>query len=236
MAGAVLVASCGGGTGNPGLSTTSSAGPGAGSSATSQPTKGPTTTGVAVSDENGGSCTVTVTGDLDLELSYDQSIYSMSSDYWTSDEDLRATVETLGEDIAGGSYDELVARGEPVVTFLALSCQDPDNLIEGALATHTNATRSPDIPMGPGVYPILGGLGSAGDDAPGSIIAGFGTDDDTLWSTADNSGSLEITKWDKSAIEGSFQFDAEELFVESPRLIHVLVEFSFLCGGLHTGC
>lgn len=232
MAGAFLVASCAGGAGNPGVSTTSSAGPGAGSSAPSQPTAA----GVTVPTAKGGQCTVTVTGDLDLELSYDQSIYSMGSDYWTSEEDLRATVETLGEDIAGGSYDELTARGEPVVTFLSLSCQDPNNLVQGALATHNNATRRPDMPMGPGVYPISGGLGDAAEGQPGSIIAGFATDDDALWGTVDNSGSLEITKWDMSAIEGSFQFDAEEGLVESPRMIHVLVEFSFLCSGFHSGC
>ncbi len=194
-----------------------------------------TTTTAVSGSAGGGSCTVTVSGDLELELSFDQSIYSMNSDYWTSEEDLRGVVETLGVDIAGGTYDELVANGKPIVTFLALSCQDPDNLVEGALATHTNATLRSDLPMGPGYYPIIDGMAGA-DGAAGSIIAGFGLADDSLFQTTADSGSLEITRWDRSEIDGSLNFDAEEIFAETPRKIHVAVEFSFRCGPWHSGC
>lgn len=186
----------------------------------------------------GGSCTVTVTGDLQESWTFEQDLTSFSSDYWISEEDLRATVEFLGEDITEGSYDEIVARGEPIITFFQVSCSNPDNLAQGALILAGNATRATDLPMGPGVYPISGGLFSAGDVAAGAMIANFGVaDEDEVYGTIADSGSLEITRWDLGGIEGAFSFDAQEAFVDdNPKQVSVAVQFSFVCAGAFSGC
>lgn len=192
----------------------------------------------AAAATTGGTCTVTVTGDRQESWTFGQDLTSFSTDYWISEDDLRATIDFLGEDITGGSYDEIVARGEPIVTFLSLSCSNPDNLVEGALVTPGNATRAADLPMGPGVYPISGGLFSAEDVAAGAMIANFGVaEEDELYGTIADSGSLEITRWDLDGIEGSFSFDAQQTFVdENPKQVSVSVQFSFICADWFSGC
>lgn len=186
-------------------------------------------------DPTGGKCAIVVTGEREGTWTFPQSIYSISSDYWMSEDELRETVEFLGEEIAGGSYDELVGRGEPVITFLSVGCANADNLIEGATVTHSNATLGFDLPMGPGSYPIVGGFFDA-DGPTATMIGEFSLADDELYNTVADSGSLEITRWDMEAIEGSFSFDAVEAFVDDPREIRVTVEFSYVCPGWFTGC
>lgn len=187
------------------------------------------------SGNSDGSCTVEVTGDRELTWTFDQSIYSFSSDYWLSEGDLRDTVETIGEDNMGGSYDEIVASGKPVITFLQISCANPDDLIQGALITMTNATTSSDIPMGPATYPISGGVFDA-DGPAATAVAEFDVSSDELYGTIGGSGSLVLVRWDSTRIEGSYSFDAKESFVDSPREVHVSVTFSFACDKYHTAC
>jgi len=186
-------------------------------------------------ESNGGTCTVEITGDWEASWTFDQSIFSVSSDYWTSEEVLRETVDALGEDIAGGSYEELVERGEPIITFLQMACTDPDNLLQSALVTHTNATKSEDLPMGPGTYPIIGGLFEAAGSA-GSVIAVFSTDGDEVYGTVPGTGELEIRAWDGQRIEGMFAFDVEELFVDQPKKLRVSTTFAFTCDGWGSAC
>jgi hypothetical protein len=183
----------------------------------------------------GGECTVTVTGDREDTWTFAQSVYSVSTDHWMSEEELRETVAALGEDVFGASYEELAARGEPVVTFLSLSCVDPDQLLQGASVSHSNATTKADFPMGPGSYPIAGGL-LAGDIPAGTMFADFNADSDELYGTVAGSGSLEITRWDLARIEGSYSFDATEAFADNPRQVRVSVTFSFACAGWFSGC
>jgi hypothetical protein len=230
---AVLAAACGGGTSSPnsdGGATTvasqSTTSPESGDGATPA-----TTTGVVAGGDD-GSCTVTTSGDRQDSWTFPQAVTSFSTDYWLSEENLRETVEFLGEDIAGGSYDELVARGEPIITLLSISCSDPDNLIQGVLVTPGNATRAADLPMGPGSYPISGGLFDAGEVPAGAMIADFSVNEDELYGTLPDSGSLEITRWDLDRIEGSVSFDARQSFVDTdPKQVSVAVEFSFRCPG-----
>lgn len=184
---------------------------------------------------SGGECTVTVSGDRDDTWTFAQSVYSVSTDHWMSEQELRETVAALGEDVVGASYEELVARGEPVITFLSLSCVDPDELLQGASVSHSNATTRADFPMGPGSYPIAGGL-LAGDIPPGTLFADFNVDSDELYGTVAESGSLEITRWDLARIEGSYAFDAVESFVDDPKKVRVSVTFSFGCAGWFSGC
>jgi len=222
---ATLVAACAGGTTTAPPGTTGTTG-----AATTAATAAPAGTKVA------GECTITVTGDREETLTFAQSIYSFSSDHWIGEDELRGTVEALGEDIAGGSFEEITARGEPVITFFSVSCADPDNLIQGVTATHTNGTLVGAFPEAPGSYPITGGLFNAGG-TPGTVIADFSYGDDELYRTIPDSGTLDITRWDSEAVEGSLSFSAEESFVEgNPRRVTVTVGFSFLCDGWFSGC
>lgn len=182
-----------------------------------------------------GECIVTVTGDREDTWTFAQSVYSVSTDHWMSEQELRDTVAALGEDVVGANYEELVAQGKPVVTFLSLSCVDPDQLLQGASVSHSDATTGADFPMGPGSYPITGGL-LDGDLPAGTLFADFNVDSDELYGTVAGSGSLEITRWDMSRIEGSYAFDAVEAFVDSPRQVRVSVTFSFACAGWFSGC
>ncbi len=233
----MLVGACGGGTAeesgpDPDVATTVQD-PGA---PTTMPSATEGTT--ATADDGtpaGGECTVTITGDREETWTFGQSVYAMSSDYWLSEDDLRGTVEALGVEISGGTYEELAERGEPVITFLSVGCLDPDDLILGASVTPTNLTRASDLPMGPGSYPITGGFFDA-DGAAGTIVGEFAVSTDELYGTVPGTGSLEITRWDLERIEGSFSFDARESFVDSPREISVSVTFSYQCGGWFSGC
>jgi hypothetical protein len=241
----MLTAACGGesiSTAGDGPSSTGSSDQSTGTEPTTAGGGDTTTTTESTSDTaavtEGGTCTVTVTGDREESWTFAQEITSFSSDYWISEEDLRGTIDFLGEDIAGGSYDEIVARGEPIITFLQVSCSNPDDLVEGALVLPGNATRATDLPMGPGVYPITGGLFGADEVAAGTMVASFGVaDEDELYGTIADSGSLEITRWDLDGIEGSFSFDAQQAFVdENPKQVSVTVQFSFVCTAQFSGC
>ncbi|HSJ72267.1 MAG TPA: hypothetical protein VLA29_11555 [Acidimicrobiia bacterium] len=235
----LFATACDGGTADP---TTTEAGAST-TSTTLDQAETPATTGTTMTSSSVtstspsaadlGSCTITLSGDRDDTWTFTESVYSLTSDYWSSEEELRSTVEFLGEDVAGGSYDELVAAGEPIITFLTIGCLDADDLIRGAKVTHTNASRSSDIPMGPGSYPIDGGLFDA-DGPAGTMIADFNVSSDELY--ASGSGSLEITQWDSNVIEGSFSFPASEMFVDDPRVVDVTVTFRYTCQSWHSGC
>lgn len=198
----------------------------------------PETTGAVSSgagSPSGGECTVVVTGDREETWTFEQNVYSMSSDYWMDEQELRDTVEFLGEDVTGGSYEEIVDRGEPIITFLSIGCVDADNLSQGALITPTNATRRTDFPMGAGNYPVSGGVFDANGPAA-TMIADFNVGPDELYGTVAGSGSLQITRRDLERIEGSYSFEAVEAFVDQPRKVSVSVTFSFSCAGRFSGC
>lgn len=195
-------------------------------------TSGGGTTATKGSD---GSCTVEVTGDKELTWMFNQNISSFSTDYWLSEDDLRSTVDFIGAENMEGTYDELVASGKPIITFFQVSCFNPDDPIQGALVTMTNATAATDIPMAPATYLISGGIFDA-DGPAGTAISEFDVSSDELYGTIGGSGSLVITRWDSTRIEGSYSFDAKESFVDDPRNVHVMVTFSFACAGFHTKC
>jgi hypothetical protein len=224
-----LLAACGGDSGG---------GDGATSTAASTTTDGSSTSdggGQPSASNDGSECTVTLAGDRDDTWTFPQAATSFSTDYWFSEEDLEETIDFLGT-AADGTYDEIVERGDPIITFLQISCSDPDNLVQGALVTHTNTTVVSDIPMAPGSYPISGGLFDA-DGPAGTFIASLSVDDEVLYGTVDGSGSLEITRWDLEAIEGSFTFEVREAFAEDdPEEITVRVDFSFVCRDWFSGC
>lgn len=222
-------------TASPATSVQSTTVPSTAGGGQAEPTTSAVDAGDAAPPAGGGECTVTISGDRDESWTFEQATTSFSTDYWLAEEDLREVIEFMGEDITGGSYDELVAAGMPIVTFLQISCSDPANLIQGALVTHTNATLSSDLPMGSGSYAISGGLFDA-DGPAGTVIADLSVNEDEVYGTIEGSGSLEVTRWDLDGIEGSFSFAAQEAFVDNPAEIEVAVSFSFVCSDWFSGC
>ena len=177
----------------------------------------------------GGECTVVVTGDREDTWTFDAGTnrVGIATDYWFSDEALQAAVEELG-----GSYDEFVAKGEPLVSFLSIWCSESDDPVEpgqGVDVRATNATRAADLAMGPGSYPIAGGGGVINEGPAGTMVADVMLIEDEIYETIADSGSLEISRWDMAGIEGSFSFAALEMFVEDPKELKVAVQFSLSC-------
>lgn len=191
-----------------------------------------TTTNPPASDT--GECTLTLSGDIEESWTFPQTVLSFSSDHWLTEEEQRQVVATLGEEIAGGTYEEIIGRGEPVVNFFAFGCTDPDDPLLGAVAFATNATVADQIPMGPGSHPISGGILDA-DGPAGTMIADFGLSD-VIFRTVADSGSVEITQWDGTGLQGSFSFDASETFVDTLRTIHVEGVFDYGCSKVYGLC
>jgi hypothetical protein len=244
---AVVVAACGGG-GDAGASGDSTTEP----VIEDEESTETTSTTIQSDDDDGGSdtseaaaetssgdgeCTITVTGDLEETHVFPQSVFTFTSDHWATEDELREIIEFLGEDNTEGSYEELVARGEPIVGWFIYNCVDPDDLGKGVLVLPTNETTPDQFPMGPGTYEVTGGLFDA-TGTPGTVISSFGMDDEELFGTVDGSGELVISRWDTEALEGTVTFDAVEAFVEDePREINVAVDFTVMCQpGFHSGC
>lgn len=175
------------------------------------------------------TCTVVITGDREETWTFDdgENNAGIATDYWFSDETRREAVEELG-----GSYEEFVEKGDPLVAFLGVYCSESDDPMEpgqGANVRATNSTEAADLPMAPGVYPVVGG-GAVIDEGPaGTVIADVAMIDDEIYETIADSGSIEVTRWDNEEIEGSFSFAALEMYSESPKEIAVTVQFSVVC-------
>jgi len=186
------------------------------------------------SNTGGLGCTITVSGDLDATIEYPDSQFL--SDYWSSEDELRDYVEFLGEDIAEGTYEELVARGDPIFGWFILTCFDPQDPGPGVSVFHTNATTRDQFPMEPGTYPVSGGLFDAVGPT-GSVITNFALTVEEQFDPVPNSGEVVISRWDGSKLEGVLTFDGVESLVEAdPRMVSVVVDFAFECAPSHTAC
>ncbi len=181
-------------------------------------------------------CTVEITGDSEETWTFEASAnrVGIATDYWFSDDAIREAVEELG-----GSYDEFIEKGEPLVAVLGVYCSasnDPMDPGHGVHVRATNATRATDLPMGPGNYAIVGG-GTVIDDGPaGMVVADVTMIGDELYETIADSGLLAIDRWDIEGIEGSFSFTALEMFSEDQKEIGVTVQFSIACDAPPYSC
>jgi hypothetical protein len=90
-----------------------------------------------------------------------------------------------------------------------------------------------DVPLGPGTYPIVGK--SSGEVKPGQILAGSLTYNKGMYDA--RSGTLELERFDKEGVAGSFVIEGvEEL--GGRRRIHIEGTFEIPCRGgmLQTDC
>ncbi len=233
----LIAAGCGG----DGIDTTQPTDDGAGrtGTTTTQPTANTATTaGESGGPSTGttadvGECTIVLSGDITESLTHPQSEYSFTSDYWLTADALQEALDffDLDED-----YEDYVARGEPVTSWLLFNCVDRDNLENGVLVAATNTTNPDQFPLGPGTYPVSGGLFDA-DGPAGTVIANLGHDD-ALFDTVEGSGELIISRWDGDRLEGTVSFEAYEIFTEGdPQEVSVRVDFTYRCHApWHSAC
>jgi hypothetical protein len=185
-----------------------------------------TTAGAPITAPPGfdAACTVEVTGDEPRAwVGPDDDAFA--SDHWQSEEELRVQYEFLAiQD--DPPFEELLESGLPVFTYFLMSCVG----VEGDTVAIfvSDETRRDDLPMTPGSYPISGGLFTAGDLPAGVFSASYLPATGTVWGE-EGSGTITITRWDLSRVQGSFAFVAEERFVDPSRVVEVTGTFDFAC-------
>lgn len=207
----VALAGC---TGSSGAPTTTAAAP-----TTSEPATTTTDPGFDP------ACTVAVEGDEPRTWVGPDEEGAFASDYWQSVEELRDQYEFLSiQD--DPPFDEVLAAGEPVFTFFLMSCVGRQG--DAVAIFVSDQTRRDDFPMAPGEHPITGGFFGAGHLPAGEFSASYLPATGTVWGE-EGRGSLTISRWDLSRVEGSFSFTAEDRFADPPRVVRVTGTFDFAC-------
>jgi hypothetical protein len=177
-------------------------------------------------------CHVDVTGGLEASWDGPDDDAAVTTDYWYSEAELLQQVEIFAEEGTDPEA-ELATKletGEPIFSLLLMNCPGPDG---GALTfTHSSATTRATLPMGPGTYPLGGGL-VGGEEGPAGtmsvlVVMPGEAEADSVW-MPEGEGTFEITRWDNSGIEGSFSFGVAQSFVDPPRQATVNGTFAFTC-------
>lgn len=189
-------------------------------------------------DSSGEGCQVDVTGGFTTAWDGPDDVGAVSSDYWSSDEELQQLLETLGDPDPAATLEQRKASGEPILALLLLGCSGPDGAYISL--TPSNATTRNELPFEPGSHPIAGGFLSGAETPAGSFLAlatmPGESETDTIWGFDEEAapGTLEITSWDNSSIEGTFTFSITESLTDTPLRAVVNGSFSFSCKGSST--
>lgn len=175
-------------------------------------------------DDEYGSCSATVSGDVSAEWTGNGGAAAVGTDYWYTEDELREQYEFFGDE--SRSFDDVYASGEPITALLLLNCGTSAPSVS---FYPSNATTKDHVPFGPGSYEIAGGgdiLGSA-DAEPGVFTALLSLDDDAVWGST--GGTFEITEWNAEHIAGTFSFGITEGFADPARTAQVDGTFDFRC-------
>lgn len=179
-----------------------------------------------------GSCSVTFAGDERIEIQGDGGPAATGSDYWYSDDELRAALEQLARVGSNKSdaevereVDEAMDSPDPKLFLLFLGCVDRDDReLSITLFPSANSTYD-DIPFEPGTYAIPASTGAAEAGTFGVLF----TIGDELYRVSE-AGELDITEWDDEGIAGEFSFRAEQMFAEgNAKKLSVNGKFDFEC-------
>lgn len=189
-------------------------------------------------DTSNGNCNVRVSGDETLEYTGAGGNSAVGTDYWYTDEEMRAILRQLasfGGDLSDEELDKQVEEDmmkDPRFILLLLNCVSEDGT--GSISiTPSSPSKYADVPFGPKTYVIKAGQGVFGSsDVPGeiSILMTLG---DASYKVAKD-GKLDITKFDNSGITGTFNFGAEEVFPDegtTAKVITVEGTLDFGCTG-----
>jgi len=183
----------------------------------------------AASGKDVGRCKIEVTGDVTASAqpvrhAVTDSKVSFGTDYWMSDDELRTALRVmigLGDD-TGVDKDAKVAEAmkqDPRLFVFLMNCGDGDvtmSVLPG------NDSRYADIPRSPKKYVVTRDAGA------GEFSVMLRVGDGHFGVKAP--GTLEVTRFDSSRIEGTFAFEADERYGKK-RSVKVAGSFEFDCVG-----
>ena len=184
----------------------------------------------------GGSCEVTVTGDESASFKTPGGLGAVATDYWFTEDEIRQSLRWLvsgegkSKEQVERELDEAMAK-EPRVTLLGLGCADAKRpQADGISFVVGKGSRYADMPFAPKRYVIAAGSGT-GDGVRTGQFGVLMTVNGTPYKPAEP-GELNITKFDRSGIAGTFRFIAVEVVPKgAAKRITVEGTFDYGCVG-----
>jgi hypothetical protein len=188
----------------------------------------PATGTTAAAGKELGRCKIDVTGDMTASVApvrhaaTDAKI-NFATDHWLSEDELKTALRViagLGDD--KGDREAKVAEAmkkDPRLFVFIMNCGEKDVSMSVFAG---NGSRYADIPRQPKKYVVTEGA-KAGEL---SVLLSVGD----AHFRVKTPGTLEVTRFDSSRLEGTFAFDAEER-LGSKRNIKVTGSFEFDCAG-----
>ena len=147
-----------------------------------------------------------------------------------TDDELRMALKTMAGVMSKKSDDEIAAevdadmKKDPRLLLLLVNCGTDDAHVNFG---PTGGSRYADVPFGPKKYAIVGKDAKAGDF---SVMFGFtGADGKRASFSVSEPGTLDIAKFDKSGIAGTFHFVAKNY--KGDKTVTVDGKFDYLCRG-----
>lgn len=205
--------------------------PAPGPAATSPATS---TAGAAPAGTAAGKCTFTATGDMSVSV---EGIATKqppngkamaSTDYWMTDAQLRAGLETMVGLDSKKSKAEIAAKvdeamkQEPKVMLLLINCGDEHGSV---ILGPGKDSKYANVPMKPGKYPIVN---SAKAGEFGAMINLRPPGGHQSFSVAEP-GTLEITKFDLTGIAGTFAIKGKSF--DGKQTVEIHGTFDYPCVG-----
>ncbi|MBA3465404.1 MAG: hypothetical protein H0T46_36065 [Deltaproteobacteria bacterium] len=173
-------------------------------------------------------CEVTVEGDIKDQGFGRGGPSAAGTDYWMSEEELRKGLEVMAGAFGDKKRDiDADMKADPRIYTLILNCQTPRTKISFLPA---GGTKYADVPFGPKKYKIVA---SSSDAAPGAMqtLVTF-EKDKGVWGV-DGVGELDVVKFDKTGIAGTFAYNMiERQFgtpTAPPRKAKITGKFAFKC-------
>ena len=173
-------------------------------------------------------CEVTVEGDIKDHGFASGGPSAVGSDYWMSEDELREALKMMAGALGDKQRDiDADMKKDPRLYTLLLNCQTPRTKIS---LVPSGGSKYADVPFGPKKYKIAA---PQTEKSPGVFQTLVTFDNDTgVWGV-DGEGELDITKFDKSGIAGTFRYNMiERKFGDSklpPRKATIAGRFAFKC-------
>jgi len=189
------------------------------------PTPTPATPAAPPADDR---CEITVEGDLTAKGESPGGPMAVGSDYWMSDAEIKEAVKAMAGALGGGKPVDLDAelKKDPRIYTLLINCATPRAKIS---IGPSMGSKYADVPFGPKKYKIAAPKG----EQPGLMTTLTTFEGDTGVWVVDGEGELDVSKFDKTGIAGSFSYGlAEATFGDkskTPRKVKVTGKFAFKC-------
>lgn len=172
-------------------------------------------------------CEVTVEGDIKDHGFGAGGPSAVGTDYWLSEEELRKGLEVMAGAFGDKKPDlDAEMKKDPRIYALLVNCQTPRTKIS---LIPSAGSKYADVPFGPKKYKIA----STDEKAPG-VIQTLATFEGVhgVWGV-DGAGELDVTKFDKTGIAGSFAYNLIERQYGTPkgppRKVKITGTFAFKC-------